>query len=278
MNRLIGIMAAAASLAVALVAIPANAGAVLDRIMSGKTLKVAVGADWPPMSFLNDKGQLDGYDVDVAKGIAQYLDVQVQFVTPGWDVITAGKWAGRWDLAMGQMTPTKARTEKFDFPAVYIYARAAAAVHKDSKASKLSDLEGKVIGVVANTPLEMYANHNLKLDWMDAPTEVKYQFTPGKVKTYESTNLALDDLRLGDGVRLDAVLTGDSQLRNAIKAGYPIKLLGDSLFSAPQGLATLPGDKEFDDKIAAAIKSMRDDGTLSKLSIKWYGVDNTVAE
>nr|WP_235886059.1 hypothetical protein [Bradyrhizobium niftali] len=61
------------------------------------------------------------------------------------------------------MTPTKKRTEVFDLPAVYIYARALAAVHKDSKAIKLCDRDGRVVGVTANTATGAYTNH--------APTE-----------------------------------------------------------------------------------------------------------
>lgn len=277
MNRIAAVVAAVALFTFALVASTANAGTVLDRVVSTKTLKVAAGASWPPMSFINEKGELDGFDVEIARGVAKYLGVQIQFVTPGWDVIAAGKWEGRWDLAMGQMTPTKKRAEVFSFPAVYIYAPSVAAVYKDSKATKLSDLDGKLVGVPANTTQELYARHTLAPTWIGAQP-LEYQFKPGNVKTYESTNFALDDLRLGDGVRLDAVLTGDVQVRNAIKSGYPIKQLDGSLFSAPASIATLPGDEEFDNKIAAAIKGMRDDGTLSKLSIKWYGGDYTVEQ
>ncbi|ANW03048.1 transporter substrate-binding domain-containing protein [Bradyrhizobium icense] len=273
MNRLVGVLTVAVSLTAASTA---NAGAVLDRVLGTKTLKVAAGVDWPPASFMNDKGQLDGYDVDIVKGIAKYLGVQVQFVTPGWDIIASGKWEGRWDLALGQIVPTKARAEKFSFPAIYIYSQAVAAVHKDSKATQASDLDGKVVGVAANTTQEAYANRTLTPDWLGAQP-VEFQFKAGKVKTYESTNIALDDLRLGDGIRVDAVIAPATIVGKAIKSGYPIKQLGGGLFSAPASFATLHGDTEFDDKIATAVKSMKDDGALSKLSVKWYGVDFTVA-
>ncbi|SFQ24962.1 amino acid ABC transporter substrate-binding protein, PAAT family [Bradyrhizobium sp. Ghvi] len=276
MNRLARMLPVAVSLAAALAALPANAGAVLDRVLATKTLKVAAGVDWPPASFMNDKGQLDGYDVDVVKGIAKYLGVQVQFVTPGWDVVAAAKWEGRWDMALGQITPTKARAEKLSFPVIYIYGQSVAVVHKDSKANQLSDLDGKTVGVTANTTQEAYTNRNLTPDWLGG-RPVEFQLKPGKVKTYESTNIALDDLRLGDGVRLDAVVAPAPIVGRAIKSGYPIKRLGGVLFSAPASFATLHGDKEFDDKIAAAVKSMKDDGSLSELSLKWYGADYTVA-
>ncbi|WP_245452077.1 transporter substrate-binding domain-containing protein [Mesorhizobium waimense] len=246
----------------------------LDKVLESKTLTVAVGTDWGPVSRLNEKHQLEGYDVDIAKHIAKSLGVEVKFVTPGWDIITAGKWEGRWDIAMGQMTPTAARAEKFDFPAIYFYEQVFAVVQNDSKATKLADLDAKTVGVTANTTYESYANHALTADWKGG-TPVTYQFKPGAVKTYASTNVAFDDLRLGDGVRLNAVITDGTSANNAISAGYPIKLLGDPLYAAPGAIAVLHGDKEFSGKIAEAIQKMKENGSLPKLSLKWYGVDYT---
>ncbi|AGS24462.1 transporter substrate-binding domain-containing protein [Rhizobium etli] len=275
MNKLSTAIAAIASFAVVTVfSTSACAGDTLDHVLKTKTLKAAVATDWAPASFVNDKGQLDGYDVDVTKEIAKRLGVEAQFVTPGWDLIAAGKWEGRWDVGMGQMTPTKARAEKFDLSNIYFYEQAVAIVHKDSKATKLSDLDGKRVGGAADTSALAYAAHTFTPGWIGAKP-MEFKFKPSEIKAYQSSGIALDDLRLGDGVRLDAIVTDGSFADNAIKSGYPIKVLG-TLFSSPGVVAILKGDKEFSEKIAAAVKSMRDDGTLSKLSIKWYGSDFTV--
>ena len=92
MNKLRKMMVAAALLAVAseVSSGQANAGEVLDRVLAAKALTVAVGTDWGAISHLNEKHELVGYDVDIAKGIAKFLGVEVKFVTPGWDIITAG--------------------------------------------------------------------------------------------------------------------------------------------------------------------------------------------
>lgn len=269
--------ALAASLALSLAAMPANAGAVLDRVLAAKTLKVATDANWAPQSFVNDKNEMDGFDVDVAKEVGKYLGVSVEFVTPGWDIITAGNWQGRWDMHIGSMTPTKARGELFDFPAVYYYTPAAVAVHKDNKAEKLADLEGKRIGVTATSTFEAYANQDLTLDAAGAPA-FTYEFKPGEVKSYANSTTAFDDLRLGDGTRLDAVVSSLPSILDAQKAGYPIKQLGKPVFFEPLAVAVEKGDKELSEKIAEAIKTIQTDGTLSKLSVKWYGVDYTVTQ
>ncbi|MCL8000154.1 transporter substrate-binding domain-containing protein [Brucella sp. 21LCYQ03] len=254
-----------------------NAGAVLDRIMSTKQLKVATDANWAPQSFMNDKNEMDGFDIDVAKSIASHLGVDVVFVTPGWDIITAGNWQGRWDMHAGSMTPTQARAKIFNFPAVYYYTPAAVAVHKDSKAANLTDLNDKTVGATATSTFEAYAKHDLTLDAAGAPP-FKYEFEPKEVRSYTNSSTAFDDLRLGDGVRLDAVVSSMPSIADAIKAGYPIKQLGDPVFYEPLVLAIEHDDQELNDKLAEIIGEMRKDGTLSKLSVKWYGEDYTTAK
>ncbi|MBY3095973.1 transporter substrate-binding domain-containing protein [Rhizobium laguerreae] len=277
MRHLTRLTALAASLAFTLSALPANAGAVLERVLAAKTLKVATDANWAPQSFMNDKNELDGFDVDVAKDIGRRLGVSVEFVTPGWDIITAGNWSGRWDMHVGSMTPTKKRAEIFDFPGVYYYTPAAVAVHKDSKATTLADLKDKAVGTTATSTFEAYAKQDLTLDAAGAPA-FKYEFKPKDVKSYSNSTTAFDDLRLGDGTRLDAVVSSLPSIIDAEKAGYPIKQLGDPVFYEPLAVATEHGDAEFDAKISEAVKAMQNDGTLSKLSVKWYGVDYTVVK
>lgn len=277
MKRPLTITAFAAALAVSLATVPAQAGEVLDRVLAAKNLKVATDASWAPQSFMNDKNEMDGFDVDIAKEIGKHLGVSVEFVTPGWDIITAGNWQGRWDMHVGSMTPTKKRAEIFDFPAVYYYTPAAVAVHKDSKAEKLADLNGKVIGATATSTFDAYANHDLTLDAAGAPS-FTYEFKAGEVKSYANSTTAFDDLRLGDGARLDAVVSSLPSILDAEKAGYPIKQLGKPVFFEPLAVAIEHGDKELGEKIAEAVEAMKADGTLSKLSVKWYGVDYTVTQ
>lgn len=245
-------------------------------MLTTKTLTVAVGTDWGKMSYLDGSHELAGSDIDLAKAVAERLGVKVQLVTPGWDVITAGKWEGRWDMSLGQMTPTKARGEKFSFPAIYFFSPGSAAVHKESASTELSDLNDKTIGVFANSTFEEYANGTFQPEWIGAKP-IEYSFKAGEVKAYASGNInPLDDLRLGDGVRLDAVLWDTLKLQKAIEDGYPLKVLPGKLFTAPASIAVLHGDTEFSDKIAKIVESMRADGTLSQLTVKWYGSDYSV--
>lgn len=101
--RLFALTAVAGSLT--LMAGAAWAGATLDRIHQSKVMNVATAANWPPQSFLGEDNTLKGFDIDVANEIGKRLGTQVAFVTPEYGIITAGRWASRWDLSVGSMTP-----------------------------------------------------------------------------------------------------------------------------------------------------------------------------
>ena len=250
----------------------AQAGEVLDSIMAKKTIMVATDANWPPQSFINDKNVMDGFDVDVAREIAKRLGVEIEFITPSWDIITAGNWNGRWDMHVGSMTPTKVRAKKLAFTAVYYYTPAAVAVHKSSKISNVAALSGKKVGTGTGSTFELYLQGDLAIDAAGAP-KFDYQISNPEIKSYETSTIALDDLRLGDGVRLHGVVSSLPVFLEAIENGYPIKVVGEPIFYEPLAVTIDLGDAELNNKLKEVISWMRKDGTLTKLSKKWYGVD-----
>ena len=255
----------------------AQAGDVLDGIMSKKSIKVATDANWPPQSFINDKNEMDGFDVDVAREIAKRLGVEIEFITPSWDIITAGNWNGRWDMHVGSMTPTKVRAEKLSFPAIYYYTPAAVGVHKKSSMTKVSDLSGKRVGTGTGTTFELYLQKDLSIDAAGAP-KFTHQIDNAEIKSYETSTIALDDLRLGDGVRLDGAVSSLPVFLEAIANGYPIKVIGDPIFYEPLAVTIDLGDAELNKKLQDVIGWMQKDGTLSNLSKKWYGVDYAIVK
>jgi polar amino acid transport system substrate-binding protein len=265
---------AAAAMAATLT-LPALAGPALDRIMAKGVLVCSTDPEYPPQSALNAQNQFVGFDIDVATEIATRMGVKIEFVTPGWDIITAGNWAGRWDISVGSMTPTPERARVLDFPAIYYYTPAALAVHKDnSSIATVADAAGRHIGVGVATTYESYLKGDLVIDAVGAP-KFDYRVKGADIRTYDTDLLALDDLKLGDGVRLDAVATALPTINEAIKNGYPIRVVGEPLFLEPLSVAIDKGDAELGAKIAAAVAAMHKDGTLAALSQKWYGLDLT---
>ena len=259
-------------------ALPVAAGETLDRIMADGVLVGASADGFPPVAFLNENNEFDGFDVEVLEAIADRLGVDTRIVTPAWEAQVAGNWAGRWDIAVGSMTPTAARSEVLDFPGIYYYTPAAFAVHQDNTAvQSVEDLNGLTIGVCAACSYEDYLRGTLTIDAVGVPP-FEFLVEAGAVRTYESDGLALDDLRLGDGTRLDAILTNLPTLQEAIASGYPLRIIGEPVFYEPLAVAVDKGDPEFTGRIAEIVAELHADGTLTGLSERWFGVDLTRTE
>ncbi len=254
----------------------AFAGSVLDEIMAAGIVKVSTDANYAPQSSINDKGELEGFDISVAKEVAKRLGVKVKFVTPDWDLITAGKWGKRWDISIGSMTPTVERMNALHFTMPYYSTPAQFGIHKDNTTIKsLKDLAGKRIGVAAETTYDRYLNRDLEL----VGVKIVYQdWNAGKIATYPTDANTVEDLVLGDGVRLDALMTAKPTVFEAIKAGCgggcPLKMLGDPVFYEHLSFAldrSRPDSESLLKKLNEILSSMYKDGTLVDLSMQFYG-------
>ncbi|MBC2709924.1 MAG: transporter substrate-binding domain-containing protein [Desulfosarcina sp.] len=229
-------------------------------------------------SVAGQTGELEGFDISVAKEMAKRLGVKVKFITPDWDLITAGKWGKRWDVSIGSMTPTAERKQALLFTMPYYSSPAQFAVHKNNTTIKtLSDLAGKKIGVATETTNERYLQRNLEIE----DVNIVYQtWKPGKLKTYPTDANHIEDLSLGDGARLDAIFTSRQTLAEAIQSGCgsgcPIKMLGEPTYYEPLCFALDKSRSNSDTllaKLNEILKEMYADGTLVKLSMQFYKTD-----
>jgi len=249
----------------------------LDQVLAAGKLVVSTDPNYAPQSFLNDSGELDGFDVNVAQEVAKRLGVDIEFVTPEWDMITSGNWSGRWDVSIGSMTPTEPRSEVLWFTDPYYYVPAAFAVHKDNTDIQTpDDLSGKRVGLGTATTYEDYLNGDLKIM---GGGKIMYDPPSGvDIAPYPTDGDAIQDLALGDGVRLDAVMSAQPTIQTAIDSGVPLKYVGTPAFYEPLVFALDksrgPSDKMLA-KLNEIIAEMHKDGTLTELSEKWYGVDYT---
>ncbi|KQV29641.1 amino acid ABC transporter substrate-binding protein [Rhizobium sp. Root1203] len=251
----------------------AQAGATLDRVMEKKAMVVATNSGWPPQSYLDDSNQMVGFDIDVSREIAKRLGVEITFETPDWATLTGGRWQGRYDLGVGSVTPTKPRAQVIDFVGVYYYSPYVYVVHKDNTAKTVTDLNGKVIGVETATTSEDFINRRLEIDAPGVPP-IEYKLEPGEVRTFADSMLPFDDLRLGDGVRLSAVIAPEQTAKNAIKNGYPVRVIeGEYAFREPLVVIAEKVDPDWTAKVGGIIAEMKKDGTLATLTTKWYGKD-----
>ena len=251
-------------------------GDLLQEVKDRGVLRVSTDPAYPPQSFQNNQGEFEGFDIDVTEEIAKRMGVEVEWMTPSWEVITAGNWNGRWDLSVGSMTITPERAEVLHFTPPYYYAPAATAVHETNTdiTNLETDLDGKRIGVCGGCTYEAYLERSLNI-----PGDYEFVVDDPQIQTYDTDSSAIQDLALGDGARLDAAMSSLYTLKQAQESGTPIKVVGDPLYFEPLAAAIdkeSPADpKPLVDEVSKIIKEMHEDGTLTELSKKWYGVDLT---
>ena len=251
----------------------------LARICSSEKLRIATDQKYKPQSWYDVKtGTWKGFDVDVATEIAKRLGVAPDIQHQDWDVVTAGSWNDRWDVSVGSMTDTVPREELFAFTPAYYYTPAGVAVFgTNTSYSAISDLSGKKVCVGEKTTYESYLEGSLTLGGVAPP--FTYQISDPHVFTTKTDTDALDQLNLGDGVRCDAAVSAVPTIQQYIDDGGNVKFLGDPIFYEPLSVAFDKNDPVDNSTLADAvnkiIEDMHADGTLTALSMQWYGIDLT---
>lgn len=273
---------------------PAASSDKLAEILARGTMIVSTDPAYPPQSELVKDGkraantkcasdqhtssELAGFDIDVALAIANKLGVEACFVTPDWTLIVAGNWANRWDISIGSMTITPERMTKLYFTQPYYTTPAAFFVYNTNTTFKQpTDLSGKKIGACTGCTYDAYLLGTLQIPGEKIDFVVKNPQFVG----YETDINAAQDLALGDGVRLDAVLTAQPTGQGWIKDGMPLKQLGDPVFfeylAGAIDKSSTPDPVPFAKKVTEIIQGLHTDGTLLQMSQKYYGLDLTSA-
>jgi polar amino acid transport system substrate-binding protein len=251
-----------------------SAGDLLAQICNEGVIRVSTDPAYPPQSSLNpETNEYEGFDIDVATAIADKLGVDIEWETPKWEAITAGNWQDRWDMSVGSMTVTEERTEVLDFSPAYYYTPASIAVQEDSDVTTIDQLDGQTIGVCAGCTYDFFLQGTLNIPG--------YTFDPpidANVKGYDTDSTAIQALVSG---QVDGTMSATPTLEGAIKKGQPIRIVGDPLFYEPLSVA-FDKESELDQASLVAavsdiIDKMHSDGSLTDLSMQWYGTDLTVS-
>ncbi|MGQ5522733.1 transporter substrate-binding domain-containing protein [Chitinimonas sp. PSY-7] len=235
----------------------ASATDLLDTVKARGTLKIALEGTYPPFSFKNAKGELDGFDVETARLLAKKLNLKPEFVTIEWSGILAGLQAGKYDIIINQVAATEKRKEVFDFTQPYTLSSAQLIVRKDSSQNYkgLADLKGKKLGVGQGSN---YA-------------ELAKAVEGVQVKTYPGAPEYLQDLALG---RLDAALN-DSLLIPYLIKQTKLPLKGGAAVGSVAGSAIpyLKGNPAFGAALDKALSDVKADGSFARISKKYFDRD-----
>jgi polar amino acid transport system substrate-binding protein len=253
----------------------------LGQIIKNGTIRISTDPNYKPFSFLNTAtNTYEGFDTSTAEETVKRLsaklgkDIKIDWQTPGWDLITAGSWGGRWDISIGSMSVTVGRAKVVDFVDPYYFDSGAVAVPKDSPVQSLSELDGgKTFCVGAATTYEQWLKGTLEI--VD-PNIVKAPTSPD-VTSLPTDNECVQAVTAGR--KFDAIVANANGLADAAKT-QPIRVLaGPPIFTVSVAFAldkSGPDDKALVALLNEIVGEMHADGTLSQFSTKWLEKDVTV--
>lgn len=235
-----------------------------------KTVVVATRGTVKPYSYTDDDGKLTGYDVEILKEIEKRdPSLHFTFRPMAVDAAFVAMDSSQVDMIANQMRHSPARDEKYIFPKeLNNYTVRKLVVPKDDDATKsLDDLKGKKVAVTTNSEFaELVKKFN---ETADTPIEIVYTDKgPSETMNLVATGRAQ---AAGEYEYIVSVAQKDKNL--------PIKTVGPTLTKVPTYFLLRKDDEmqKVADKIDAALKSMREDGTLKALSEKYLGADYTEA-
>lgn len=232
----------------------------LQRVLDAGKLTVVGSGGYPPFNYIDDDGNVAGFDVDTGKEIAKRLGVQLNYVTGEWSGLIEGLRNSRYDAILGSMAITDERLQSVNFTIPYYYSGAQLVVSSNSGFANPDQLKGKKIAVTTGT---------------NYVQDVK---TLGAQETlYDDDNSTMLDLASGrvDGVITDRLVALEAKRK--MKNGDQFELLGKVMRLEKMGIAVNKKDGTLLKKLDEIVQNMHDDGTLTKISKKWQdGVDITV--
>ena len=249
------------------------------------TLRVATEGAFAPWNFSLPGGGLDGYDVDVAKEICRRMNVKLDLMAQDWDGIIPSLNAKKYDAIIAGMSITPKRQEVIAFSRSYavntdgfgVLADGPLAAMPgtnetwslDSQADKaqarIKDmaklLKGKIIGVQTSTTASTFLDKYFK-----GVAEIR------EYKTVDQHNLDLMSGRI-DAVLCNVTVLAENLAKPEMKGAKPAGAFFSGGEFGVDGVGLRKEDTALKAKIDAALNEAIKDGTLKKLSMKWFHVD-----
>lgn len=227
--------------------------------------KLVLGCDdaFPPMGFVDESGELVGFDIELARAVAERLGVELEVRPIDWKTKELELENKNIDVIWNGYTITAERDRQVEFTKPYLRNEQMLVVRVDSGIQSKEDLAGKVVGVQMDSAAEALVTE-----------DTAFNDSLQELRAYDNYQQALIDLKSSD--RIDAVGV-DIILINYVMVQEPgvYRVLSDSLGEEYFGIGCRKGSISLREAIDEALDAMQKDGTTDEITAKWFG-DNIV--
>lgn len=223
--------------------------------------KVGMDINYPPMEYYDSDGRTPiGFDVELARLLADKMDLQIEYVNAEWDTIFEGLDTNKYDAVISSVTITSERRKTMSFSQAYIGNAQSIVVRKDSdiKVSRPADLEGLTVGYQVETTSEYYMN-----DMAEAGL-----FFTGMA--FGTVTQAYDALLAGE---CDAIMNDIFVSAGYLLQSSQYKMVWTGEADEYLGIAMKKNNLVLIEKVNEALDSLSVEGTLRALSKKFFNTD-----
>lgn len=224
------------------------------------TFIVGLDDSFPPLGFRDENNEIAGYDIDLAREAASRLGLTLVCQPIDWSAKEMELNAGKIDCIWNGLTMTAERKASMACTQPYLANAQVVVVRNGSGINALSDLKGKTVGVQSGSSAQ---------DAIDNAKDFKKSLK--KIVEFKENVTALNDLEVGnlDGVVMDLVVA-DYSIAQGKK---PLSVLSETLAPEEYCIAFSRKNKALRDKVWNVLQEMQADGTVAKISVKWFGSD-----
>lgn len=239
------------------------AAAALATAAGAESLRIATEGAYPPFNFVDASGELQGFDVDIAKALCAEMAVECEISAQAWDGIIPGLNAGQYDAIVASMSITPARLEAVNFTQPYYQAGAVLVAPVESDILPEAEaMAGRAIGVQRAST---YANL------------IEQKFPGAEVRLYDTVENHNLDLTAG---RLDGVIAQRIFMSNWLDSddgeGFEMKgeaMLDPEILGLGAGIAVRKEDTELLGRLDAALTAIMDNGTYAEINDRYFTVN-----
>lgn len=232
-----------------------NGDELLENIKSEGKLVIGTEGTYPPFTFHDDSGELTGFDVEIAKEVANRLGVEAEFNETQWDAMFAGLDAKRFDMIANQVGINDEREAKYSFSSPYISSAAVLITREDSDVKSFEDIKGlKSAQSLTSNYAETAKSYGAELVSVDGFNQAIELLNAKRVDVTINDKLSFLDYKK-QKPNTNAVIADTAE--DVAQSGLMFRQGNDSLVEA----------------VNDALEDMIDDGTYKTISEKWFGED-----
>lgn len=265
MKKIVAFMLVVAMMATMLVGCgSSNSSASSDSLtIKDGVLMVAAEIGYPPMEYFDEDGVTPiGFDMELAKALADQMGLKLEIVDTAWDGIFAGVSADKYDVIISCVSWTEGRNAEYNLSKTYVANAPVIVVPNDSDIADIKDLAGRSVAVQMETTADYLIQE-----------EVANGLTT-ELRQYEKVINAFDEIKAG---RVDAVCT------DSVVAAYYLgdqatnyKTVWQAEEKEPICMCFKKGNDALQSEVEAALDALKSNGKLAEIATKYFGTTDVI--